>query len=189
MLCVLVTYVVQLQSVFKKKTFWFQYPTFKPVLTVLHKNHASNKTGVSFAIKAQSEVLLNLLVTLILCFMQPSLYKKRKRTDEHAYKEWKSTVMESNNKDKETGNERLPVTYVFFNSQLIRLIQLTKKVLWFLQFLLSAPSKLNSIFGSWFLKLRLGQCEMHLVYQTYFGSCCKRFWEGNDKGVGGWRFL
>ncbi|KAL8111972.1 hypothetical protein AgCh_019610 [Apium graveolens] len=33
---------------------------------------------------------------------EPSLYKKRKRMDEHAYKEWKSTVMESNNKNKET---------------------------------------------------------------------------------------
>ncbi|KAK6944986.1 hypothetical protein RJ641_026088 [Dillenia turbinata] len=38
---------------------------------------------------------------------QSSCYKKRKRTEKHAYEEWKTNVLASNNQDKAKGNKSI----------------------------------------------------------------------------------
>lgn len=52
------------------------------------------------------------LRVLICTYLQLSSYKKRKRTDKHAYEEWKSTVIVSYNPSKAKGSEGLSV-YIY----------------------------------------------------------------------------
>jgi hypothetical protein len=41
-------------------------------------------------------------------YLQLSSYKKRKRMEKHAYEEWKSTVIASNDQNKAKGFKRIP---------------------------------------------------------------------------------
>lgn len=41
-------------------------------------------------------------------YLQLSSYKKRKRMEKHAYEEWKSTVIASNDQNKAKGFESIP---------------------------------------------------------------------------------